>query len=73
MVWWYMNNELINQLSKLKLQESANKRNLDRNYYNIKVRDKLFNELKEVQSEIKRIEFKIKLEKENKKNEDISD
>lgn len=72
MVWWYMNNELINQLSKLKLQESANKRNLDRNYYNIKVRDKLFNELKEVQSEIKRIEFKIKLEKE-KKNENISD
>ena len=69
MVWWYMNNELINQLSKLKLQESANKRNLDRNYYNRKVRDKLFNELKEVQSEIKRIEFKIKLEKENSKND----
>lgn len=61
-----MNNELNNQLYKLKLQESAYKRNLDRNYYNIKVRDKLFIELKEIQSKIKRIEFKIKIEKEKR-------
>ena len=61
-----MNNELINQLSKLKLEESALKRNIYRNYYNKEVRSKLFARLKEVTNEINRIKFKLRLEKEKK-------
>lgn len=61
-----MNNSLISQLSKLKLQKSCIKRNLDRNYYDAKIREKMFNELKEVNKEIDRIKFKIMLEKEKK-------
>lgn len=66
-----MNNELINQLSKLKLEEKALKRHIDRNYYNAEVRRKLFVRLKEVQNEIDRVKFKIRIAKE-KKNESIS-
>lgn len=61
-----MNNELINQLSKLTLEEKALKRHIDRNYYNLNVRTKLFARLKIVQSEINRVKFKLKLEKEKK-------
>ena len=66
-----MNNKLIEKLSSLKLAESAVKRNLDRNYYNLKLRSKLFKELKQIQNEIERVKFKIRLER--KKNENISD
>lgn len=68
MVGNVMNNELINQLSKLSLEKSALKRNIDRNYYNPNARNRLFLRLKEVDNEIKRVKFKIRLEKE-KKNE----
>lgn len=61
-----MNNELINQLSKLSLEKSALKRNIDRNYYNYNARNRLFLRLKEVDNEIKRVKFKIRLEKEKK-------
>ena len=63
-----MNNELINQLSKLKLEETALKRNIDKNYYNKNIRNKLFLRLKEVTNEINRLKFKIRLERE-KNNE----
>lgn len=72
MVGWCMNNELINQLSKLTLEESALKRHIDRNYYNLEMRTKLFIRLKDVRNEIEKVKFKIRLEKE-KKYEDISD
>lgn len=61
-----MSNELINQLSKLKLEESSLKRHIDRNYYNTEIRTRLFKRLNEVQTEIKKIKFKIRLEKEKK-------
>lgn len=61
-----MNNELINQLSKLTLEEKALKRNLNRNYYNIEIRNKLFNDLNSIQNEIKRVKFKIRMEKEKR-------
>lgn len=67
-----MNKELINQLSKLLLEESSLKRHIDRNYYNVEVRGKLFMRLKVVQNEIQKVKFKIKLERE-KKNENIGD
>ena len=59
-----MNNELINQLSKLTLEQSALKRNIDRNYYNVPVRKRLFNRLRYVNEEIKKVKFKIRMEKE---------
>lgn len=61
-----MNNELINQLSKLTLEETALKRNIDRNYYNVEVRTSLFKRLQEVQAEIKKVKFMIRLEKEKR-------
>lgn len=67
-----MNNELINQLSKLKLEETALKRHIDRNYYNTEMRTRLFARLKEVQNEEKKIKFKLRFER-MKKNENISD
>lgn len=62
-----MNNELINQLSKLTLEEKSLKRHIDRNYYNLEVRTKLFARLKIVENEINRVKFKLRLAKGVKK------
>lgn len=62
-----MNNELINQLSKLILEESVLKRSIDRNYYNISLRTKLFERLKEVKREKNKVKFKLRLEREKRK------
>ena len=61
-----MNNELINQLSKLNLEKSSLKRSLDKNYYNTELRTKLFKKIKAVEIEIEKIKFKLRLEKEKK-------
>lgn len=58
-----MNNTLIEQLSRLKLEESALKRALDKNL-SAKERKKTFDRLKFVLNEQKKIKFKIHLEKE---------
>lgn len=58
-----MNDNLISQLSKLKLEKSCIKRNLDRNYYNATIRAKMFKDLKEIDNEIKKVKFKIRLER----------
>lgn len=62
-----MNNELINELSKLTLEEKSLKRHIDRNYYNLEVRTKLFTRLKIVENEISRVKFKLRLIKGSKK------
>ncbi len=62
-------NELIEELSKLTLQEKSLKRNLDVCYYDSKKREKLFKEIDEVKKKIKKIKFKIRLEREMKNNE----
>lgn len=59
-----MNNELIDKLSKLKLEKTSLKRNLDRNYYNVEVRTRLFRRIKVVDNEISKVKFKLRLEKE---------
>ena len=64
-----MSNELINQLSKLKLERNSIKRNIDTNYRNRKIRIDLFNKLKEVDKEIEKVKFKLRLEKEMKNEE----
>jgi hypothetical protein len=63
------NDKLIEKLSNLKLEESSLKRNLDRNYCNLKIRTKMFEKLKDVKKEIKNVKFQIRLEREMKKNE----
>lgn len=65
----HMNNELIDKLSKLKLEESCLKRNLDMNYLDLELRTKIFKRIKENKKEIELVKFKIRLEKEMKKNE----
>ena len=62
-----MNNELINQLSKLTIEEKALKRHIDRNYYNVELRTKLFDRLKFVENEINKTKFKINIERGRKK------
>lgn len=57
-----MNNTLIEQLSKLKLEEVAVKRGLDKNLSN-KERTKMFNRLKEIKKKKEAIKFKIELER----------
>ena len=59
-----MNDKLIDQLSKLKLEETSIKRNLDRYYRDENTRTRLFYRLKEIQKEIKVVEFKLRIEKE---------
>lgn len=61
-----MNNKLIEKLSRLTLERKALKRNIDRNYYNKQIRARLFMRLKQVDSEIKKIKFMLKLERSSK-------
>lgn len=65
-----MNNLLIEKLSKLTLERNSLKRNIDRNYYNKKVRARLFDRLNVVDNEIKKIKFMLRFRREN---ENISD
>lgn len=61
-----MSNELISRLSMLKIQKSSLKRNLDKNYYDAKIRTRMFDKIKEVDNEIEKTKFLLKLEKEKK-------
>lgn len=63
MVGENMSEDLINQLSKLKLEKTSLIRNLDLNYYNIRLRNKLFSKIKIVDKEIERVKFKIRMER----------
>lgn len=58
-----MNNELIEKLSNLKLEESNIKRNLDKYYCNEAVRTRLFIKLDKIKKEIKKVKFKLELER----------
>lgn len=63
------NDKLIERLSNLQLQEKALLRVLDKVYNDIEARTKTFNQIKKVKREISSVKFKIRLEKELKKNE----
>lgn len=62
-----MENKLIKELTELKIKEKAYKRFLDLKYYDNEQRSKFFNELKEIKKDIRKIKFKIRLEKELKR------
>lgn len=61
------NNDLIEELSKLTLEEKSIKRNLDKYCCKGTTRTKLFNRLEEVKKEINKVEFRLKIEKEMKR------
>ena len=61
-----MNNTLIDQLSRLKMEEVAVKRGLDKNLSS-KERTKMFNRLKEIKAKKEIIKFKLELERKMKK------
>lgn len=63
------NNNLIERLSGLQLKEKALLRELDIVYNDFELRTKTFNKIKEVKSEINKVKFKLRLEKELRKNE----
>ena len=58
----------LDKLTELSLKEKTLKRTIDSKvFYDIKKRTKLFNELKEVQKDIKKYKMLLKLEREMKK------
>lgn len=57
------NNDLIDKLSKLKLEETSIKRHLDNNNRNQKERHRLFEKLEKTRKEIEKIKFKLSLER----------
>lgn len=65
-----MNDKLIEQYSKLDLEEKSIKRALDKPSV-VSLRQKLFDRLKEIKSEKRKIKFKLRLEKEIWKNEKL--
>ena len=57
----------LDKLTELSLKEKALKRTIDSKlFYDLKKRTKLFNELKEVQKDIKKYKTLLKLEREMK-------
>ena len=57
----------LDKLTELSLKEKTLKRTIDSKvFYDIKKRTKLFNELKEVQKDIKKYKMLLKLEREMK-------
>ena len=61
-----MNDKLIEQLSKLELEEKTVKRGLDRYYRDYNSRSRLFNRLQKIKKEKEQIKFKLRLERELK-------
>ena len=58
------NDELIEQLSNLKLEEKCIKRNLDKMFIDIEERKRMFSKLRENKRNQEQIKFKIRLERE---------
>ena len=59
-----MSNDLSDKLTKLKQEELCLRKNIDINYYDRKIRIMLFKRQQVIQAEIKKLEFKQKLERE---------
>lgn len=66
-----MNRELIEKLSKLKLEESSLKRQIEYTFKHNLKREKLFLRLRDVKKEIEKTKFMLRLESEKRKHEDI--
>lgn len=57
------NEKLIEKLSKIKLEETSIKRELDRYYRNDAIRTRMFKRLKQIQKEKEQINFKLRIER----------
>ena len=64
-----MNRELIHQLSRLKLEESSIKRQLEYEFKHNEKREKLFFRLRDIKEEMKKIKFMLRLESVKRKND----
>lgn len=63
------NDLLIDKLAHLELQERSLKRNINTYYFHAQKKEELFIRWKETKKEIETIKFKLRLERELKKNE----
>lgn len=61
-----MKDELLDRLTILSLEEKSIRRNLDSRCFNKTERANNFKKLEEVQKEIKKVKFKLKMERELK-------
>lgn len=61
-----MKDDLLGKLTILSLEEKTIRRNLDSKCFNRWQRKKLFQKLEEVQKEIKKVKFKLRMERELK-------
>lgn len=58
-----MSNTLLDELTKLDLEERSLKRNLDRYYRDEKVRTRLFGKISQIEKQKEKVKFKLKLER----------
>lgn len=65
------NERLIDKLTKLELERKSVRRNLNTYYADKEKRERLYKKLKQVKNEIELVKFKLRIEREIKKN-DIS-
>ena len=63
------NSILLDKLVMLEAEEKCLIRNLNIYYRNTKLKEKLFNKLKKVRKEIEQVKFKLRVEREIRKNE----
>ena len=61
-----MNDKLIDELTKIEMEEKAIKRNLDRYYRDERCRTRCYYRLRDLKHMKERLKFKIRLEKELK-------
>lgn len=63
------NDMLLDKLVRLELEEKSIIRNLNTYYCDDKTRNRLFAKLKKIKKEIEQIKFKLRVEREIRKNE----
>lgn len=63
------NERLIDKLAMLDMEEKSIRRNLNTYYVDIEKRTKLFAKLNKVKKEIEKVKFKLRVEREIRKND----
>ena len=63
------NDVLLDKLVKLDMEEKSLKRNLNMYYCDTKIKNRLFSKLKNVRKEIEKVKFKLRIEREIRKND----
>lgn len=63
------NERLIEKLARLELERNSVRRNLNTYYADKEKRERLYKKLKQVKNEIELVKFKLRMEREIRKNE----